>query len=97
MDIPDPYRPINRTGPQTLISTPAALFAASSALSGRQRLCVRNESTHTRIRVGHQQANLQRDGEPIEPGDEITIYPAPGLAIYGCSEGTPAKTRIQES
>lgn len=82
-------------GRKTAVATPAEVFAGAATLAGRSRLTIRNGSTDKRVRFGVASANLQRDGSPIEPGDEAVLYPT--TAIYACSEGSPCAVDIEES
>ena len=81
-------------GVKTVVETPAQAFAGGSALSPRSRIRVTNLSTHTRVRVGRQSANLQRDGIPVEPGDTLSLYPT--TTIFACSEGSAITIQIEE-
>lgn len=85
-------------GSKTLVETPAALFAGGSALVGRRWMAVRNESTAIRVRIGRVQANLQRDGEIIEPGAVMLIQfdPTAALEIFACSEGAAITVNVAE-
>jgi len=82
------------TGLKTAVETPAEAFAGSSAIADRSRLVLRNASTDKRLRFGVSQSNLQRDGAPIEPGDEATLHPT--TAVFICSEGAPCPVEIEE-
>lgn len=82
-------------GIKTIVETPAALFAGANPRSDRSRLRVTNLAIDTRIRIGTNIANLQRDGQPIEPGDTLTIYPI--TTVYACSEGRNISAQIEEN
>lgn len=92
------YQPTGMSGSvvgvKTAVETPAAVFAGASALVGRSRLRIANQSDSLRVRVGIAATNLQRDGIPVEPGDSKTIYPTG--AVYACSEGAPVTIQIEE-
>lgn len=83
---------------KTVVETPAQTFAGASALASRRSLILRNESTSTRIRYGRQSANLQRDGEIIEPQAVVALQLEPGTAttIFACSEGAAVRMHITE-
>ena len=83
---------------KTVVETPAQAFAGGSALASRRSLILRNESTSTRIRYGRQSANLQRDGEIIEPQAVVALQLEPGTAtaVFACSEGASAAMHIVE-
>lgn len=82
-------------GTKTVTATPSALFAGASVLADRQRLKITNLSEDTRLRLGFAESDLQRDGQPLEPGDTATLYPD-NTTIYGASEGRPVKLQIEE-
>lgn len=82
------------TAVKTAVETPAALFAGAEAKPDRSRLRVTNLSAATRLRIGVNTSDLQRDGQPIEPGDTLTVYPTADLFI--CSEGRSAQFQIEE-
>lgn len=86
------------SAPKTLTETPAALFAGSTELANRRWLILRNESTDIRLRYGRLQADLQRDGEILEPGAVamIQLDPTSPLTLYGCSEGRSITANIGE-
>lgn len=92
------YKPTGMTGSivgtKTIVETPALLFAGKSQILDRSRLRITNMSDSVRIRIGVNSANLQRDGQPIEPGDTLTTYPT--ADIYGCSEGQSTTAQIEE-
>lgn len=81
-------------GTKTAVETPAAVFAGASALADRSRLRITNTSADTRLRIGVATANLQRDGQPVEPGDTLTLHPA--TTVYAASEGAPVSIQIEE-
>jgi hypothetical protein len=81
-------------GTKTATETPAEAFAGGTVLADRSRLRITNLSSDTRIRVGVASANLQRDGQPVEPGDTVTLYPT--TTIYAASEGRPVTLNIEE-
>lgn len=90
---------VQRNGLRTLTDTPIELFAQASALPNRGRLVVRNLSGHTRARVGVLTANLQRDGEIVEPGEVLGLAcdPAVHLPVYACSEGGALTVHVEEN
>lgn len=92
------YAPSGMTGSivavKTAVETPASVFAASAIKPDRSRLRITNLSADIRLRIGVNTANLQRDGQPIEPGDTLTVYPTDDL--YLCSEGRKALFQIEE-
>lgn len=86
------------TGVKTAVETPAAIFAAGSALANRTTITLRNESTNIRIRVGRLQSNLQRDGMILEPQAVMVIPMNPDTAveIFVCSEGAAVNLLVTE-
>jgi hypothetical protein len=84
----------SEVGTRTITATPVLLNADGTDKTGRVRLRIYNLSTTTRLRVGTASANLQRDGQPVEPQDSLTLYPT--APIYGCSEGAAIKNQIEE-
>jgi len=83
------------TATKTIVETPAEANVSGTNLVGRTKLTIRNDSSDTRIRIGRLTTNLQRDGQVIEPGDTITLFPT--TTIYACSEGAAIKTNISEN
>jgi len=98
LNAPPLYTSANISAAKTIVETPVEIFAGVSLLAGRTWLAIRNESTDTRIRFGRLTANLQRDGEIIEPGAFVLIQFLPGVttAIYASSEGAAIKAHITE-
>lgn len=84
----------SEVGTRTITATPALLNADGTDLTGRNRLRIRNLSTDTRLRIGTASGDLQRDGQPVEPQDSLTLYPT--TPVYGCSEGRPVTLQIEE-
>lgn len=89
----------NRVGLRTFTEVPLEVFAVSSRMAGRRRAVLHNLSTDTRLRVGVATANLQRDGQAIEPGERgvLTFDTAVALVVYACSEGAPVIAQVEEN
>lgn len=90
--------PSFRSAPKTFTETPTAIFAGTEELSSRRWLIIRNEALSIRLRYGVLQANLQRDGEILEPGAVVMIEldPLTPTTIYACSEGRSITSIIGE-
>ena len=84
-------------GRKTVTSVAAAVFALSSALTGRKKLTIRNEDTVLRFRVGPSGVT-QQTGFPVEPGASIEFSFDPGvpIIIYALSEGASLEVGVME-
>ena len=103
MDFTRPYSVSSTTtvnpvvGEKTVTSVAAAVFALSSALTGRKKLYIRNEDPVLRFRVGPSGVT-QQTGYPEEPGASIGFSFDPGvpIIIYAISEGASLKIGVME-